>query len=113
MHHATHDMEACIKACLDCHATCLATIDHCLTMGGQHAEASHIRIMMDCAQICVVSADFLSRGSSHHAHLCRECAEICRECAQNCDGHPGADDMMRRCAESCRRCAAECEKMAA
>ncbi|MCK8785547.1 four-helix bundle copper-binding protein [Roseomonas sp. NAR14] len=105
------DMNACIEACLDCHRTCLATIAHCLGRGGHHAEAAHIGIMMDCAQICAVSADFMIRQSPHHPHLCAECAEICGQCAASCENHPDADDAMRRCAEACRRCASLCGQM--
>ena len=113
MHHGNHAMDSCIQACLDCHRACLSTIAHCLSLGGAHAEAGHIRIMMDCAQICAVSADFMARGSDHHTHICRECAEICRECATRCSAHPGADETMRACAEACGRCAEECARMAA
>jgi hypothetical protein len=105
------DMDRCIAACLDCHRNCLATIQHCLGLGGHHAEAGHIRLMMDCAQICATSADFMIRGSEHHPHLCAECAEICRQCAEECEGHPGADEAMRACAASCRACAEECGRM--
>lgn len=113
MHHGNHGLDTCIQACLDCHQVCLTTIGHCLSLGGAHAEAGHMRIMMDCAQICVVSADFMIRGSAHHPHICRECAEICRECEASCANHPAADDAMRRCAEACHRCAEECAAMAA
>lgn len=115
MHHGQHHqaMETCIQVCLDCHKACLGTIGHCLSMGGPHAEASHIRVMMDCAQFCAVSADFMIRGSDHHAHVCRECADICRDCEKSCMEHFGADEAMRACAEACRRCAEECAKMAA
>lgn len=113
MHHENHAMDACIQACLDCHRSCLSMVSHCLSIGGSHAEPNHIRIMMDCAQICMVSADFMIRGSSHHAHLCRECAEICRDCEKSCVGHPDADEAMQSCAETCQRCAEECERMAA
>lgn len=41
----SHHLEACIQACLDCHRSCIATAAHCLTKGGHHAEAEHIRIM--------------------------------------------------------------------
>jgi hypothetical protein len=105
-------LDSCIAACLDCHRSCLATVAHCLGLGGHHAEPGHIRIMMDCAQICAASADFMIRGSAHHPHLCAECAEICRECEKSCAGHPDADTAMRACAEACRRCAEECGKMA-
>jgi hypothetical protein len=107
-----HDMDSCIQACLDCHRVCLATVAHCLQQGGSHAEAAHIRIMLDCAQICLVSADFMIRGSTLHGRICAVCAETCRACEQSCSGHPDADDAMRRCAEACRRCAEECERMA-
>lgn len=107
-----HDMDPCIQACLDCHRVCLATVAHCLQQGGSHAEAAHIRIMLDCAQICLVSADFMIRGSTLHGRICAVCAETCRACEQSCSGHPDADDAMRRCAEACRRCAEECERMA-
>jgi len=104
-------LDRCIETCLECHRICLATIQHCLGKGGSHAEAKHIRTMMDCAQICAVVADFMIRGSAHHPHLCAECAEICRECERSCAQHPDADDAMRRCAEMCRRCAEECAAM--
>jgi hypothetical protein len=113
MHHDNPAMDACIQACLDCHRSCLATVAHCLTKGGSHAESRHIQIMLDCAQICAVCADFMIRGSAHSGHLCRECAEICGKCATSCADHADADEMMRACAEECRNCAAECEKTAA
>ena len=72
----------------------------------------HIRSMMDCAQICLVTADFMTRRSEHGKHLARECAEICRECAESCGQHPQADHHMKMCAEACRACAEECAKMA-
>ena len=60
------DMQHCIQECTDCHQVCLRTIQHCLGMGGKHAEQQHIRLMADCAQICAVSADFMLRGSPLH-----------------------------------------------
>lgn len=108
-----HDMKAGAKICLDCHGTCVATITHCLERGGKHADAAHIRIMMDCAQICLTCADFMLRGSDHAHHLCKECAEICRACEASCramaDG--GAQEMA--CAEACKACAESCSSMAA
>ena len=106
-------MEACITACLDCHRSCLATIAHCLKQGGHHADSAHITIMMDCAQICVVCAEFMIRGSDHAKHLCRECAEICRACEADCRAHAAGDAEMLACADACKKCAVECVKMAA
>lgn len=115
MPHESHgtEMRQCIEHCLDCHAICLETISHCLEMGGKHAEASHIRLLMDCVQICQTSADFMLRGSDLHGRICGVCAEVCARCAEDCERLAGDDELMRRCAESCRRCAESCRKMAA
>lgn len=110
MPHVEAAMRACIEACHSCHQVCIETITHCLTMGGEHAEAGHIGTLMDCAQICNTSADFMSRGSSWHADICAICADICEQCAMSCDALEGAE--MKRCAQECRRCAEECRRMA-
>ena len=108
----TAEMEQCIQNCQDCHRVCLETIAHCLQMGGPHADPGHIKLMQDCVQICQTSADFMTRMSPHHPHVCRECSEICAECAKDCQSM-GDDPMMKSCAEACRTCAESCRKMAA
>src|SRR5262245_58067343 len=85
-------MQDCIADCLDCHSVCLATIAHCLEKGGDHAAPEHIRLLQDCAQICIVSADFMLRGSPMHRMMCRMCAEICIVCADDCSKLAGRDD---------------------
>ncbi len=66
--HRGDAMEECIQNCLDCYRVCLEMVTHCLQMGGRHAEASHIRLLLDCVEICRTSADFMLRGSPRH-HL--------------------------------------------
>lgn len=105
------EMRDCIQECQGCHAVCLETITHCLQKGGEHAEADHIRLMLDCAEICQTSANYMLRGSDLHTLTCGVCAEVCARCAQDCD-RLGDDEMMRRCAEKCRRCAESCRRMA-
>ncbi len=109
MHHLLSEMQSCIETCQTCHITCLQmAATHCLEMGDAHAEPQHMRLMLDCAQICATAADFMARGSAHHTHICRECAEICRACAASCDALEG----MEECAAICRRCAESCDAMA-
>jgi hypothetical protein len=103
-------MRSCIDECQSCHEVCVETTAHCLSMGGEHVEAGHLRTMMDCAQICATSADFMLRGSPLHAGVCGVCAEVCEECAESCDALEGAE--MKRCADQCRRCAESCREMA-
>ena len=111
-HQMSPEMENCIRNCLECHRICLATVAHCLQMGGRHAEPSHVRLLMDCAQICLTSADFMIRGSHLHGRTCAVCAEVCEACAQDCERVDGDDPMMRQCIEICRRCAESCRQMA-
>lgn len=103
-------MRSCIDECQSCHEVCVETLTHCLSMAGKHAEAEHITTLMDCAQICTASADFMLRGSAFHADVCGVCADICDECAESCDALEGAE--MKRCADQCRRCAESCREMA-
>ena len=111
MHHDTQEMERCITDCGECHEVCLSTVSHCLEKGGRHAEAGHVRLLLDCAQICHISADFMIRGSDLHTVTCGACAEVCARCAESCD-RMAEDELDRRCAEVCRRCAESCRQMA-
>ena len=111
MHHSTQEMERCIDNCQECQEVCLRMVAHCLEKGGRHAEPQHIRLLLDCAEICQTSANFMVRGSDLHAATCRACAEVCERCADDCE-RMADDEMMRRCAEICRRCAASCAQMA-
>ena len=105
------DMQACIDACVTCHRVCAETLQHCLNLGGPHAEADHVRLMLDCVQICQTSADFMIRSSPLHVHTCGACAEVCQLCADDCERLARDDEHMRRCADECRRCAESCRAM--
>lgn len=98
----------CIEACLLCHAHCLQTaVDHCLRMGGRHAEQAHIRLMLDCADMCRSTADFGLRGSPYFMSLCRTCADICTECSNSCKA---LGEGMETCAAACQECATACRR---
>jgi hypothetical protein len=105
-------LHQCIEECVDCHSICLNTTTYCLEQGGRHAEGGHMRLLIDCAEICQTSANFMLRGSPLHARTSAVCAEICARCAEDC-GHFKDDAHMERCAETCRRCAESCRQMAA
>jgi hypothetical protein len=110
--HITDEMRECIMRCSDCHNVCVETVTHCLTIGGEHAAVDHIRLLLDCAEICATSRDFMLRGSEHHRRTCGVCAEICDAYARWARGVPGPDEQMRRCGEECERCAESCRRMA-
>lgn len=104
-------MRECIGNCLNCFQMCERTIQHCLSLGGQHAAPVHIRTLQDCAQICATSAAFMLRMSPLHSQVCGVCAEACQACAESCRGM-GRDSQMLACAEACQACAESCRRMA-
>lgn len=104
-------MTSGIQTALDCQTVCFETVSYCLTQGGEHAAPDHMKLLLDCAEICQTAANFMARDSDAHALTCRVCAEICDRCAASCE-QMGDDEQMRRCADACRRCAESCREMA-
>ena len=104
------DMQDCIDNCTDCHRICTEAAAYCLDEGGEMAIPAHIRLLLDCAQICQTSADFMLRLSDHHVMICRVCAEICEACAQACLQFE-QDEEMAQCARICTQCATSCREM--
>jgi len=94
----------CALACNNCSTACLEEKDI-------QKMAECIRLDMDCAQICAVTAAFVGRNSDHAKHLLKECAEICRKCADECGKHSDMEHC-KTCAEACRNCANACDKAA-
>jgi hypothetical protein len=110
--HISSEMRQCIENCSDCHDVCVETLVHCLGRGGEHAAYEHIAALLDCAQACDTSRDFMLRGSELHSAICGVCADACERCAESCEAIDADDDVMRNCAEICRRCAESCRSMA-
>src|SRR5687767_11865512 len=109
---ANEGVDECIQNCTECNHVCLETVTFCLKLGGTHAEPAHIRLLLDCAEICQTSANFMIRGSDLHAHTCGTCAEVCERCAEDCE-QMGADDAhLKQCSEVCRRCAESSRQVA-
>ncbi|MCX9193226.1 hypothetical protein C3Y87_17830 [Carbonactinospora thermoautotrophica] len=104
-------MQRAVMDALECHRVCEETIGHCLQAGGRYAEASHIRLLTDCADVCRMTADMMARSSEFHPQMCGMCADVCVRCAEDCERFSD-DEQMRRCAEACRRCAESCRQMA-
>jgi hypothetical protein len=111
--HLSASVRECIENCSDCHDACTETLAHCLSLGGEHAAPEHIVALLDCAQACDTSRDFMLRGSPLHPLVCGVCAEACERCAASCESIGPDDAVMRNCAEICRRCAESCRAMAA
>lgn len=109
---SSSEMQECISNCQSCHASCTQTAAYCLTKGGEHAAADHIKLLLDCAQSCATGTDFMLRESTFHMNECGICAEICTACADSCE-KMGDDQQMKSCAAACRACAESCKTMSA
>ena len=90
---------------------CAGHCDYCATACLNERDVQMlsrcIRLDLDCAGICRLTASFAARGSEHTNHLLKECAEICEACAEECEKHSHMDHC-RACAEACRQCADAC-----
>lgn len=100
-----------VTEALSCHRICEETITHCLYVGGAHADPDHIRLLMDCADICRTAADFMVRGSRFSPSISALCADVCEACAADCERFTD-DAQMVACVQACRRCAQACREMA-
>ena len=60
--HVPDTMKRCIDACTSCHQICMDTVMFCLQKGGEHARPEHIQLLLDCAGICQLSAEFMLRS---------------------------------------------------
>ena len=107
----TH-LQSCIDECTHCRAICLRTIQYCLEKSGRYAGPNHVRLLQDCVEICLASANFMLRGSEFYPNTCGVCAEICDRCARSCEKIGGGqDEHMNECALTCRGCAQSCHEM--
>src|SRR5258705_4683312 len=109
-HVISAEMKQCIQNCTDCHNICVQTTVYCIEMGGKHVDSAHLESLLDCADTCRTSADFMLRSSSLHSQICGVCAEACELCAVSCAEFVD-DAQMQACAEQCRRCAESCREM--
>jgi hypothetical protein len=104
-----HRVVDCRTHCLRCYEACATTLEGCLDRGLMDPVV--LRALQDCAATCLLSSDFLLRGSEHHALTCDFCARMCEACAETCATHPGDPDLSA-CAEACHACAHSCRDMA-
>jgi hypothetical protein len=107
---AHDELQECIEECLNCHAVCTLTLQHCIASGGTRTDVNLVGVLLDCAEMCQTSANFMLRGSPYHVVTCGACAELCRACDEACRAVRD-DEQLQHCAEVCAACARACEQM--
>ena len=109
----THEMEEGIQDCLDGHRVCLRTFSHLLTLetDPELAEPAQLDLLLDCADVCRMCADFMLRTSEFHVHL----ADLpgLPEVPALSEFPAGEGPIVLECAPRCARCANSCKRMLA
>jgi hypothetical protein len=95
--------------------TCTSCADACLGEKGVQNLVRCIRLNLDCADICAVTARLLTRQTEPPLALLRRqlevCEAACQACEAECDQHAHHHEHCRVCAEACRRCAEACHAL--
>jgi uncharacterized membrane protein len=106
---------ALVQAAAECTFTCTTCADACLEEDDPAEQRVCIRLCLDCAEICSVTAKLIARPGAQDQSLLRAqldaCATACRACADECDEHADHMEHCRICAEACRACADACDRM--
>jgi hypothetical protein len=79
------EMQQAAQDCMNCHAVCLQTAKQCQQAGGKHAEAAHIQMLQDCAELCQVTAHMLQHSSPIAPVVCGATAQVTERCAFECE----------------------------
>lgn len=108
-------MAMTVDALIECSEACTSCADACLSEPMIDELRMCIRLNMDCADVCEVTARVLSRHtgteSQMNVALLQACMMACRTCAEECERHGSMHEHCRMCAESCRRCEEACRQM--
>ncbi|MFF5234982.1 four-helix bundle copper-binding protein [Dactylosporangium sp. NPDC000521] len=104
-----------IDTIVECGLTCTACADACLGEESVDRLARCIRLDLDCADVCAVTARMLSRHTGADAAVIQAqvqaCAAACRACADECTHHAAMHQHCRLCAEACRRAEQACRDL--
>ncbi|WP_238011266.1 four-helix bundle copper-binding protein [Dactylosporangium sp. AC04546] len=104
-----------IDVIANCGQTCTACADACLSEEMIERLAKCIRLDLDCADVCAVTARMLTRHTGADVTVIRAqleaCAAACRACADECTKHAAMHQHCRICAEMCRRAEQACRDL--
>lgn len=102
-------VEACIDACIKCAQACNKCFKACLEKDNINDMKEALALLVDCAEICYVTASYLSKDDIFSEDICKACAELCEKCAETCQAYE--DLHCQASVKVCRHCAAVCRSM--
>jgi Domain of Unknown Function (DUF326) len=108
-------LASAIGALTDCAQACIADTDADLGEQDVAEMVTCIRLCLDCADVCTVTAAVTSRPADYDADvtkpLLQACVAICKSCGDECEQHAQMHEHCRVCAEACRRCERACRDL--
>jgi hypothetical protein len=107
----------CVDECGECAGHCTICADASLAEDDVRDMERCLRLCLDCADTCVATARILARQTSadpaiQHRQL-EACLIACGNCAAECERHAQQHEHCRLCAEECRRCERACQDLLA
>src|SRR6516165_291602 len=75
-HHATAEMEKCLKECARCAKECESCLTHCvyLVADGKKEHVRTLRTCNDCGDMCAMAGKFVARDGPFMNQMCDACA---------------------------------------
>lgn len=105
-------VRACIKATSECYTVCTETLSYSLDGGGHLFDQQHLRLLIDCCEVCQTTQNTLLRSSEVGTMMSAVCAEACEKAAESCRRVDGSDEQLIACAEVCDHTADCCRQLA-
>lgn len=97
----------CLLTCQKCHAACLQRAGSCLLSSDDPLFSPRVRLLLETAAICGMTAQFIRRDSQFAARMGALCAQLCQTSAKAFEGVDEWDE----CAALCLKCVGLCGQM--
>ncbi len=94
--------EALINILDDCARVCESDMTADLMEKDVKIMVRCVQLDIDCAEICALTSNYLSRNSEFAYPITGQCALVCDACAEECEKHPDMPHCVE-CARVCRR----------
>jgi len=102
--------EVLLNALQTCADLCNRCAVACLGEANISDLANCIILDQDCALVCTMVTNLVSRQSQFVNRLLVICGDICEACAEECGKHAHMEHC-RICAEACANCAEQCSQL--
>lgn len=100
-----------MKDCMEAHISCVELERRAREMDDLRVDASFLRTVRECAEMCRLTAEAALHDSDSRSALAKACVEVSRRCAEDCARFQGNVEM-QRCADVCARAVLASQRLA-